>query len=266
MCKSVVSLIGVLASSTLPALADEPCGDLGECRVLIEVNATDGDIGFHVLFDGEGWEEAQLSGPGGQPLFDAEASSMLADQTLTENFFESAEPVCEEALREEPEEEVVTLPEFLARFPAGNYGFSLDGGEQVGSTMLTHTLPAAPADVEFDGKWISWRYGEDLGECTTWPEGFMVAPEEAILAYEVAMEPDDDALSKFGYRVVVPASVHQVLVPRAYLKALPAGTPLKVEVGAIEGRDDGSFGNQTFSEADGFCNLRNQMQCESEEE
>ncbi len=38
------------------ANADEPCdpdGDFGECKVLIEINATDGDVGFHFLIDGD---------------------------------------------------------------------------------------------------------------------------------------------------------------------------------------------------------------------
>jgi len=29
------------------AVATEPCEDFGECKVLIEINSTDGDIGFH---------------------------------------------------------------------------------------------------------------------------------------------------------------------------------------------------------------------------
>jgi hypothetical protein len=37
------------------------------------------------------------------------------------------------------------------------------------------------------------------------------------------------------------------------LMALPEETELKVEVGAIELRPNESFGNQTFTEEDGFC-------------
>jgi len=84
------------------ASADEPCGDLDECRVLIEINASDGDIGFHVLFDAEGWTMATISDPSYMPIFEESASNSLEHQTLTENFFESAEPVCEEGLKEDP--------------------------------------------------------------------------------------------------------------------------------------------------------------------
>ena len=225
--------------------ADEPCDDLDECRVLIEINASDGDIGFHVLFDAEGWTTATISDPSSMPIF---------------------EPVCEEGLKEDPEDEVVTLPEFLARFPAGTYTFSLDSGDQTGSTDLTHLIPAAPAEVDFDGKRISWKYGDDLGECTTLPGGFELAEEDDIAGYEVVLEPDDDELAKFKFTVQVPPDVNEVVVPKAYLRSLGDDTPLKVEVGAIEERADGSFGNQTFTEEDGFCAARNQKKCEDEEE
>ena len=248
------------------ATADESCGDLDECRVLIEINATDGDIGFHVLFDAEGWTAATISDPSSVPIFDEIASNSLEDQKITENFFESAEPVCEEFLKEDPADEVVTLPEFLARFPAGTYTFSLDSGVQTGSTDLTHLIPAAPAEIDFDGKRISWEYGDDLGECTTLPGGFELAEEDDIAGYEVVLEPDDDELAKFKFTLHVSPDVNEVVVPKAYLRSLNDDTPLKVEVGAIEKRADGSFGNQTFTEEDGFCAARNQKKCEDEEE
>lgn len=237
--------------------ATAPCGDLGECRVLIEINASDGDIGFHVLFDGEGWRDARITDPRGRKIFKERPSRSLRAQKLTENFFESAEPVCEEELAEDEDEEVVTLPEFLQRFPAGSYGFRLKGdrGErQEGETTLTHNLPAAPAEVDFDGTEITWEYGDDLGECTTVPDGFEVAPESDIAGYEVVMAPDVEELSDFTFSVRVPANgpAYAVTVPAEYLASLPPNTPLKVEVGAIELRPDGSLGNQTFTEEDGF--------------
>ena len=72
------------------------------------------------------------------------------------------------------DDEVLTLPEFLERFPAGPYEFRAKlqhGSEIAGTTILTHTIPAAPAEVEFDGSEISWEYGDDVGECTTYPGG-----------------------------------------------------------------------------------------------
>ncbi len=256
----------VLGMCTTVATADEPCGDLDECRVFIEINASDGDIGFHVLLDAEGWEKARIIDPDGKKIFNEKAHGALKDQKLTENFFESAEPLCEEELVEEGEDdEVVTLPEFLERFPAGPYEFrnKLEGGEELaGITMLTHNIPAAPAEVEFNGGVISWEYGNDLGECTTFPDGFVFSLEGDIVGYEVVLEPDNDALGSFKFTVQVPSDVdgtsYSVTVPPEYLASFPDGTPLKVEVGAIERRVDlisnVSFGNTTFTEEDGFCN------------
>ncbi|WP_375171046.1 hypothetical protein [Marinobacter sp.] len=264
-------LTAALVATTWPSLShgDEPCNELDECRVLIEINTSDGDIGFHVLFDAEGWRKARIVGPDGKQIFSEHARKALKDQRLTENFFESAEPLCEPELAEDPDDRVVTLPEFLARFPEGFYEFRLtiqNEGVIAGTTLLSHFIPAAPADVEFDGTDITWAYGDDLGECVTQPDGFVLAGEADIVAYEVVLTPDDNELSPFSYTVRVPASVNSVAVPSSYLASLPADAPLKVEVGAIERRPNGSFGNQTFTEEDGFCNNPDQDLCPGEEE
>jgi hypothetical protein len=272
---SWMALASFILCGTAPLVsADEPCeslpqiGDpLGECRVLIEINATDGDIGFHALFDGEGWNLAEIFDDNGDLIFSETvmdgADAALATQGLTENFFESTEPLCEEDIEEG--EPFRTLEDFLLLFPEGDYDFSLDSGAQTGTTNLTHVIPAAPADVDFDGKDITWEYGDDLGECTTWPMGFAPAEEDAIIGYEVVLEPEDDELGAFSFSIRVPPDVNKIRVPKQYLAALEADTPLKVEVGAIEDRD-GFFGNQTFSEEDGFCNNPSQQQCPEEDD
>jgi hypothetical protein len=257
--------------STIVAVADEPCGDLDECRALIEINASDGDIGFHALFDAEGWREAKISNPQGRKLFQGRASNQLRQQTLTEGFFESDEPVCEAGLAEDEDDEVLTLPEFLDRFAAGAYRFTIrsdDGETSSGTTDFTHNIPAAPSEVSFDGSVISWAYGSDLGACTTLPEGFTFAAEEDIVGYEVVMEPEDEALEPFTFTVRVPSNgpVYNVTVPPDYLASLPVNTPVKVEVGAIERRPNGSFGNQTFTEEGGFCSNPDQELCPEAED
>src|SRR3546814_4813850 len=92
---TAVLTLAIAGGASLPAQADAPCGDLDECRVLIEINATDGDIGFHVLFDAEGWKQSRIRDPNGRVIHQSSAHGGLGDQSLTENFFESAEPVCE---------------------------------------------------------------------------------------------------------------------------------------------------------------------------
>ena len=53
----VVAVVAVvLGVGTTVVTATAPCDDFGECKVLIEINATDGDVGFHFLMDGDGGE------------------------------------------------------------------------------------------------------------------------------------------------------------------------------------------------------------------
>ena len=59
----------ILAFSLLatPAVA-QYCGDdlpFGECRVLVEINATDGDVGFHWLADGDELNATRIDDPSG---------------------------------------------------------------------------------------------------------------------------------------------------------------------------------------------------------
>ncbi len=52
-----------------PALATEPCGGLGECKALIEINATGGDIGFHFLMYADDLVESKIKDPDGKLTF-----------------------------------------------------------------------------------------------------------------------------------------------------------------------------------------------------
>jgi len=254
-----------LGTGTIAAGATEPCGDFGECKVLIEINATDGDIGFHFLMDGDDLNSARLSDPNGVKVFEDHAKGPLLEQKLTETFAESAEPLCWPDPEADPDEEIVTLEEFLERWSPGTYAFAGmgDGGEKSeGETELTHELPAAPASVDFDGSVISWGAGDDLGNCGSAAElddlvadgALPVHPEDVpVTAWEVVLEPDvedGDPTGQLVFSIRVPGDISTtaVTVPADYLASLPDDTPVKVEVGAI-GLDD----NATFSEVGGFC-------------
>ena len=111
----------------------------------------------------------------------------MQQQGLTENFFESAEPTCEE----------VPLDVVLGRFPEGEYeaeGLTIDGEEIEGEAILTHALPAIPVEMEATNTAsieLSWDWpGDDpgLGEC----------PDELGLAETLDMEDD-----LFGFQIVV---------------------------------------------------------------
>ena len=260
---AVVTL--VLGVGTTVVTATEPCGDFGECKVLIEINATDGDIGFHFLMDGDDLNSARINDPDGAKVFEDQAKGPLREQKLTETFVESAEPLCWADPDADPDDEIVTLEEFLERWTPGTYVFTGmgDGGEKSsGETELTYALPAAPSDVDFDGSVISWSAGDDLGNCASALDlDALVAdgvlrehPEDvAVAAWEVVLEPDVDdgdpiGMLKFTIRLAGDIAIKAVTVPADYLASLPDDTPVKIEVGAI-GVDD----NATFSEEDGLC-------------
>lgn len=261
-----IALAAVLALGTVPTVtATEPCGDFDECKALIEINASDGDIGFHFLMDGDDLNAGRIDDPNGAKVFQDRAKGPLAEQKLTETFAESAEPLCWPDPEADPDEEIVTLEEFLDRWTAGTYVFrgDADDGEKLdGETELTYELPAAPADVDFDGSVISWDAGDDLGNCASFAElsdlvatGVLpVHPEDVTVAsWEVVLEPDvedGDPVGSLVFSLRVPGDIspRQVTVPADYLASLPTDTPVKIEVGAI-GVDD----NATFTEEDGFC-------------
>ncbi len=242
--------------------------EFDERRVLIEINATDGDAGFHALVDGDAWKEVRLNGD--KKFFNAKAYRALREQGLTEIFFESDEPPCDAAVADDPDD-VVTIGEVLERFPAGPYDFSgksIDPGNKLaGGTMLTHALPAAPDISGFDGSpgvdpdnaVIFWDPGTDLGNC---PDDELVAdgviPDPAsvtVLFWEVVVEPDAEDLPspKRVFSVQVPAGMTSVQVSPEYLNTYQAEgvTEFKFEVGAVEARmidGESTKGNQTFSE------------------
>lgn len=260
-----------------PAGATEPCGDFGECKALIEINATDGDVGFHFLMDGDDLWRAGIFDPNLRMIFRDQAFGALRQQALTETFAESAEPLCWNDPEADPDEEVVTLEEFLARWTPGTYyffGFDMDVEFQLGMSELTFDLPAAPAEVDFEDGVISWEPGEDLGECADADRlddlvagGTLPAhPEDVpVREWEVVLEPDvedGDPTGSLVFSVRLPGDVDplEVTVPADYLASLPEDTPAKVEVLAI-----GTGDNATASEEDGFC-VNEVEGCEEEEE
>jgi hypothetical protein len=255
----------VLGAGATVVTATEPCDDFGECKVLIEINATDGDIGFHLLMDGDDLNSARIDDPNGTKVFEDQAKGPLREQKLTETFAESAEPLCWADPDADPDDDIVTLEEFLELWAAGTYtftGMGDEGEKSEGETELTFELPAAPSDLEFDGSVIEWDAGDDLGNCASAAElDILVAdgvlpvhPEDvAVVAWEIVLEPDVEdgdptGALKFTIRVAGDIAPKEVTVPADYLASLPDDTPVKIEIGAI-GADD----NATFTEEDGFC-------------
>ena len=286
LAAAVTALVGASAGI---ANATEPCGDFGECKVLVEINSTDGDVGFHFLMDGSDLRYGALFNPKKRKIYSYGARRELARQFVTETFNESAEPLCwyPEEGDDEYGEDVVTLRQFLRRWHEGTYYFFGIGDDwelSFGESELSFELPAAPTnlmyvteeeidddgEIDVEGE-ISWDEGDDLGECEIGLSDLETPPEEVpVLAWEVVLEPDvddGDPLGSMKYVVRIPyadedgeETEREVEVPDDYLETLPDDTPAKVEIGAI-GYDD----NATFTEIGDIC-LNEVDGCEDEEE
>ncbi|HEX6571526.1 MAG TPA: hypothetical protein VF055_05850 [Steroidobacteraceae bacterium] len=250
------------------AQATEPCGDFDECRVLVEINATDGDIGFHWLADAGDLVATAIVDPRGRRIFANGAFGPLREQTLTETFGESAEPVCRPWLVEDPDDVVVTLSQFVRRWPAGAYRFhgTTDDGETIhGQTALTHWLPAAPRNLVYSRGVITWEAGQALGACATRDQLWRLVAAGVlpihpmnvpVAAWEVVLELEDGSNRSFSVRLPArgPNAQTSVTVPAEFLYSVAPDTPAKVEIGAIGGRlEIGDDDNATFSEVGGLC-------------
>jgi hypothetical protein len=235
------------------AAAEE--AEISEKWVRIEINATDGDAGFQGMGDADGWTTMSIrrNDPDRHLLYKVRGFSGVADQGLTENFFESAEPDCEEQ----------PLDVFLDRFPAGEHLFRVKTQDEEileGSSFLTHALPGAPENLAPTGGGIdetqpvviSWTAGTTLGNC---PPGGADVPAPGsvpLFGYEVVVEREEpEPLLK--YTVQVDASQTSVSLPPQFVQQEGI---YKYEVVAIESRldedDEEEKGNQTISEAF-FC-------------
>ena len=251
---SVAALALPFAFSAQVSWAQED-PEFSELRALLEINTTDGDAGFQMLIDGDGWVEVKVDDPNGQKIYTVKGDKSVQEQGLSENFFESSEPDCDEP--------GFSLTETLARFPAGEYrvrGKSTDNEHFEGEAILTHALPAAPGNLTPDevsgvnpaSTVISWV--EDVGGLGNCP------PNGADI-------PDPGTVELFGFQVIVEREVPGPLV--VFSAEVPAGATsvdispqfmeedalYKYEVIAIELRmEDGEEvkGNQTISETF-FC-------------
>lgn len=250
------------------AHATAPCGGLEECRAIVEINASDGDLGFHWLADAEGLVRTEIIDPSGERIFANIATGSLHRQQLAETFGESAEPVCRRALADGPDEPVVTVAQFVKRFPAGPYRFhgtTADGETLRGQTLLSHWLPAAPRNVRFARGAVTWEPGRSLGVCASADElwslvnaGLLpVHPMNVPVAeWEVTVELEDGSQRAFTVRLPArgPRAQLSVTVPPEFLDGVGPDTPAKIEVGAVGGRlEVGDEDNATFTELTGLC-------------
>jgi hypothetical protein len=213
-----------------------------DSRIIIEVNATDGDSGIQIFLDGEGWTNVNVDSPDATTIVDVLGEGSVGEQGITELFFESAEPSFDD----------LPLDEFLARFPEGQYNFfgtTVDGDELIGAATLTHILPCGPEivipaeDAVLDPDMpvvIEWNPVTNELDPVTAECQDQESPRLEIVGYQViVLREEPEPLLEFS--VNLPASATSVTVPPEFLE--PA-TVYKFEVLAIE-----ESGNQTLTES-----------------
>jgi len=170
-------------------------------RLFFQLNDTDGDLGLHLLVDGEPWKKLEIDDPRDRRLFYVLTQGRLRRQGLTEFKFESAEP------------DFDTFPaeRFFRRFPEGEYDIEamrLDGAEYESTALITHVLPAPPGDLSVDAIPIPEECETEEGGPVTaslndapvlrWAAVTTSHPDIGdsgpiqIVRYEVAVERDED--------------------------------------------------------------------------
>ncbi len=121
--------------------ADENEIPFDVANFFVQLNDTDGDLGFHAQIDGEAWTLLKIEDPNEVVLLEIRNIGPLQQQGLTELFFESAEPPFDEL-----------SPElFFDRFPEGEYkisGLTIEGDEMKGTVDFTHVMPAPPKIIK----------------------------------------------------------------------------------------------------------------------
>jgi hypothetical protein len=223
-------VLAVLSSAGGIAVAKSSSGSkqirLADARLIVEVNATDGDAGLQVFLDGEPWRSMTISGPNGRKILAVETEGRLKGYGLTELFSESSEPAFK----------VFPLERFKALFPEGKYAFAgttVKGERLTGSAKLSHDIPDGPkivapaADAAVsrgDGVVARW---DSVAES----RGIDIVGYRAIVTRE-------DPLRVLN--VDLPAAARSVAIPPEFLQSR---TEYKLEVQAIE-----ASGNQTLTE------------------
>ena len=207
------------SSFTVPEEEEGEVVELEEAEIFFEFNSTDLDLGIHIFFDGEPWEEVEVCGPDGE-IFEVSNDGELTNIGSTELFTESAEPpLSEENLEEE-------MADFLARFPAGEYEFegkTIEGDTLEGSATLSHDLPAAP-NLIFPDPEAEENVADPENTVIEWSDASEEGDPE-IERYEVIVEFEEEETERvFVFRVDIPADpeadTYSVPVPPEFFESL----------------------------------------------
>jgi hypothetical protein len=219
----------------------------GVADVFAELNDTDGDLGFHALIEGDAWKRLKIEDPDGRQILLVRPVRSLAQQGLTELFFESAEPPFDELSPEE----------FFDRFPEGRYeitGRTIEGDKMRSRDRFTHVMPAPPDNLEVSGESALSDCDEDGPVKVDKNEPIIISfdeveeshpdlgafdPDIEIVGYQVVVEREEPTVLVFS--IDLPPSETEVEVPPEFIAL---GEEFKFEVLARE-----ASGNQTAVES-----------------
>ena len=76
----LATTIAAILGGGAAANATSPCGDLGECKVLVEINSSDGDAGLHFLMDGDGFVYGAMYNPDWRKIYSYKTRREMRDQ------------------------------------------------------------------------------------------------------------------------------------------------------------------------------------------
>jgi hypothetical protein len=240
---ALATLALAIVQPTAAAAQDDEETPFDVGKLFFQLNDTDGDLGIHMLLDGDPWARVTVEDPDGRRLLAVRPRGRLRQQGLTELKFESAEPTFDELAAEE----------FFARFPEGAYeieGVTLDGEVLDSEVVITHVLPAPPENLMVSGM----AAPEDCDEgvvpmvagpvVLSWDPVTMSHPELGragdieVTRYELAVEVDDTELK---LEVTLPPDVTALGVPAGFVAQ---GEEFKFQVLVTD-----AGGNETSSES-----------------
>jgi hypothetical protein len=198
-----------------------------DAKLIIEFNSTAEDIGIQMFLDADPWKTIDILNPNGKLIFEVDGRSNVRRLGMTELFFESHEPSIND----------LSIPEFLALFPEGEYTFvgrNTEGDTVLSKVPFSHKFPDGPfiigpkkkGRVDPQNTVISW-------DPVVTPAGIQ------IVQYEVIVEGGNP---QRNFDVFVPGNVTSLQVSPEFLEP---HTKYIFEVLAIEAN-----GNQTISEGE----------------
>lgn len=239
----IISIVAVGAALECRAQDNDYEIPFADAEVFIELNNTDGDLGFHSNIDGDPWRRLIIEDPQERKILNIYTNGRLRRQGLTQLSFESAEPSFDE----------LNPHRFFQRFPEGEYeieGVTLDRQELASTAMLTHLLPAPPENLAVNGVVLEQGCGEDPGPIVSgplvisWEEVIESHPELGrtgepveVVLYQIVLEHLDPGLS---FTADLPPTATEMIVPETFTDE---GGIFKLEILVKE-----ESGNQTAVE------------------